>query len=88
MRERLHTVVVLAGKGARLVALRAASLSREGETPEQVKERRMRESQRVEERVHVIFNYEEFQHELEQACAQATVHRSPTCLTTEVSWHV
>ena len=57
------------------MALRAASLSREGETPEQVKERRMRESQRVEERVHVIFNYEEFQDELEQVCAQPSVHR-------------
>ena len=38
--------------------------------PEQVKERRLRESQRVEERVHVIFSYEEFQQQLEQARAR------------------
>jgi len=56
-------------------ALRAASLGTEGEAPEQVKERRLRESQRVEERVHVVFSYDEFRQELQQArprCPQDT----------------
>ncbi|KAK9822253.1 hypothetical protein WJX81_007291 [Elliptochloris bilobata] len=69
-------------RGARLAPLRAASLNTEGETPKQVKERRLRESQQVEERVQVIFSYDEFRQQLQQAGHQLVVldvESSDTC---------
>jgi hypothetical protein len=85
---RLALRVTATGSARGPPALRAASLGTEGEAPEQVKERRLRESQRVEERVHVVFSYDEFRQELQQArprrpldtCAiLARVHHSLVC---------
>ncbi len=73
LKQALRATATGSGRGPR--ALRAASLGKEGEAPEQVKERRLRESQRVEERVHVVFSYDEFRQELQQArprCPQDT----------------
>ena len=68
--------VVAAGRDRGHGALRAASLGKEGETSEQVKERRLRESQRVEERVHVIFSYDEFQEQLREVGLAPLPHGS------------
>lgn len=45
----------------------AAAGAGEQESPEEAYQRRLRESQRVEERVNVIFSEEEFREELEKA---------------------
>lgn len=52
----------------------AAAGAEEQESAEEAYQRRLRESQRVEERVNVIFSEAEFREELEKACCPHPPH--------------
>ena len=64
---------MVAGRGCKPLQVRrrqalAAAGAEEQESAEEAYQRRLRESQRVEERVNVIFSEQEFRDELEKAC--------------------
>ena len=63
----------------------AAAGAEEQETPEEAYQRRLRESQRVEERVDVIYNEQEFREQLEKARLSLSTLSSP--FVSSLSWN-